>query len=72
MTDEKQIKVDLHRTLPNNKYFKLNGSGVSPTREGGREGKPEDYNQLCFQIPKLENILLAFSRHNRNVGYCQV
>lgn len=25
---EKQIKIDLHRTLPNNRHFKLNGSGV--------------------------------------------
>lgn len=46
---EKQIQLDLFRTLPSNRHFKIGGQGA----------------------PKLENILVAFSRHNKNVGYCQ-
>lgn len=29
-------------------------------------------NMESDQIPKLEEVLVAFSRHNPAVGYCQV
>jgi hypothetical protein len=48
-TSEKQILLDLHRTLPSNAHFRSKGYGAQ----------------------KLKNVLLAYSRHNKNIGYCQ-
>ncbi|CAB3999718.1 Hypothetical predicted protein [Paramuricea clavata] len=47
---EKQIGLDLLRTLPNNKYYdKQNADGID----------------------QLRRVLLAFSLHNKEIGYCQ-
>jgi len=45
---EEIIKLDLHRTFPNDEFFK------------------DERN-----IIKLKNILLAYSRRNVTLGYCQ-
>jgi hypothetical protein len=45
---ENQIEVDLHRTFPDDPFFK----------------KEENVN-------KLRNILVAYSRRNIGIGYCQ-
>ncbi|KAL5483924.1 hypothetical protein EMCRGX_G020344 [Ephydatia muelleri] len=45
----KIIELDIHRTMPANKFFKYEGPGIK----------------------KLENVLVAYSIHNQNVGYCQ-
>ncbi|XP_065916446.1 TBC1 domain family member 2B-like [Dysidea avara] len=49
--DDKQIGVDLERTLPHNKHFRKDHNGPGVTQ--------------------LKNILLAYSTHNPNLGYCQ-
>ncbi|XP_046855740.1 TBC1 domain family member 2B-like isoform X1 [Xenia sp. Carnegie-2017] len=47
---EKQIGLDLLRTLPNNRYYdKHNAEGIE----------------------QLRRVLLAFSLHNKEIGYCQ-
>jgi hypothetical protein len=46
---QKQIHLDLFRTIPSNKHFKEGGSGSD----------------------KLLRVLIAYSNHNKNVGYCQ-
>ncbi|KAI0223566.1 hypothetical protein L0F63_003720 [Massospora cicadina] len=46
---KEQIELDLHRTMPNHRYFSRDGPGAA----------------------KLRRVLLTYSVHNPNVGYCQ-
>ncbi|TRY92729.1 hypothetical protein DNTS_024816 [Danionella cerebrum] len=48
---EESIRTDLHRTFPDNVYFRKS-------------------SEPCLQ-DSLYNVLLAYGKHNRAVGYCQ-
>ncbi|KAI8139551.1 rab-GTPase-TBC domain-containing protein [Fennellomyces sp. T-0311] len=57
------IYRDLHRTFPDNTYF----SCAVPQPDGTVAMIPESNPRLCA----LQRVLLAFSVHSPNIGYCQ-
>ena len=63
-----QIELDLLRTFPTNRYFKEFSSEVSALSD---VMLPNFLIIFIQAIIKLRRVLVAFSWHNPNVGYCQ-
>jgi hypothetical protein len=54
--------LDLHRTFPENKYFKLNGLITGP---------PPPCASTIPLLQSLRRVLVAFSFYVPDIGYCQ-
>lgn len=57
------IKRDLHRTFPDNVYFACEVKG----KDGNVTNEPESNEKLQM----MRRVLLAFSIHSPDIGYCQ-